>query len=348
MSSERKKQIFSLLKWRKGKKQKSEEEKAEIPADLDCGSCQLKQEPSLFGRSRSEDSGLDLSNPICLYQKRVPSDTQENISIHSRHTSNSSSLYSYLSCDSTSGLFPRSLSFTALSGPENETKAAQSPMDDDDVFELNNVTQTLNIPYNLAELTELAKSDLTAAAVSKNKTGKENGCEISSNNWCKESKWKTTEESDTLEIVECQEQLRQNSLENQVVSRSATNQMGMLYRLCSLMEKITELERDRLELLRQNTELQDQLAQSQQAQITFLNCCTCNARAGVNTSHTATQQTTFISPPVTKENPTTETMRSRVSSEASVRSEVTRSRHQQAETLTLGSTDELHLCVSRV
>ncbi|XP_062908737.1 uncharacterized protein LOC134348882 isoform X1 [Mobula hypostoma] len=276
MSFGKKKQIFSLLKWRKGKKQKNEKQQNKVPDDLDCGSNQFKQEPSLFGKSRSEDSGLDLSNSSCLYLKRVSSDTRENNSIHSRHTSNSSSLYSYLSCDSRPGLFPRSFSFAALSGTENEAKAIESPMEDN-VFGLNNITQTLNVSYNLEELTELTKSDLTVSAVSKNVTekDKENGHEIIANNWR-------------------HTQLRENSMENKIMSSGISNQMriGMLYRLCSLMEKITELERDRLELQRRNQELKDQLTQSQQAQIIFLSCCTCDARAGLNTSPTATQQTT--------------------------------------------------------
>ncbi|XP_069753862.1 uncharacterized protein [Narcine bancroftii] len=353
MSSGKTKQIFSLLKWRKGKKLKNEE-KSEISDDLDCGSCQFKQEPSLFGRSQSEDSGLDLSNPISLYQKTMAPDLQENNGTHSRHTSCGSSLHSYLSYDSKSRQLPRSLSFTALSSGENPIKAAQSPTNDD-VFGLQNIAQT----YNLARLTNAGKCDLGVADISRKETEKEDGYKMNSNTWGKENKSKTTEESDSLEVVGCHGQFRRSSLESKVMSRSATNQMqmGVLYRLCSLMEKIMELERDRMELLRQNNELKDQLTQSQKAQEKFLSCCTCDARTGMNNLHTVTQQNIFSGPLAMREKPTTETMRSPVSirpSSAGVRCDVIHSQHQDTddiftpETLNLGSGNELHLCISRV
>lgn len=306
-------QIFSQFKWRIGKKQKKERKKSVSQDDIDCDFSQFKQEPTSFWRSRSEDSGLDLSSPTCLYQKRASSDVQEDNSEHSRYTSNSSSLYSFLSCDSRSGLYERSLSCVALSDGASESKMALSPMDDE-VFVMNNVPPLPRAPPspklsgNFAKLTVPAKADPTVTDVSKSKT-KKDGCEITSNHWWKKTKWNTTEEGAILEKVGRNMQLRQNKLETKFRPSASSEEMrmGMLFRLCNLMEKITELERERLQLLKQNHELQDQLSESQRAQVMFLSCCTCVAGPGLNAPQTGTQPTSLARPPVTRRHPTPQT-----------------------------------------
>ncbi|XP_067899889.1 uncharacterized protein [Heterodontus francisci] len=342
-----------------------------IPDDIDFGSCQPKQKSSLFGRSQSEDSGLDLSNSSSLFQKQIQSDTQENASIHSRHTSTSSGLYSCLSYDSRSALFPRTRSFTTLSGGEHEFKAtASSSEEDDDVFGLKDITQTVKAQCSLPELTEPVKSNFTVTDIAKSETEEEEDHVLSSNNWCNENKLKIQEEFDILgsqqAILGFHKQVKRSNLESKdSMPRAATKGMGLgiLHRICNMMEKITELERDRLELLRQNHELQEQLSQSQQAEVTFLCCCTCGAGAGVNTSHTIPRQTSFSSQTVIRENPTTE-IKTQVSlgpsSEANTGfGQSSLSQHKfidvastfrqiTPETLKLGSNDELQLCVSRV
>ncbi|XP_072368608.1 uncharacterized protein [Scyliorhinus torazame] len=370
MSSGRKKQILSLLKWRKGKKGKTDKAKAVIPDDLDIGSCQPKQTSSLFGRSQSEDSGLDLSNSSCLFQRQVQSDTQENASNHSRHTSSSSGLYSYLSYDSCSALFPRTHSFTALSGGEHQFKAAASSSEeDDDFFGLKEILQMMNAPCSFQKLTEPVEFDFTVTDVTKNGAEEEEDHKLNSNNWRKE-KWRTQEEFDILgsqqAILGFHEQVKRSSLEcKDRVPRAAAKGMGIgiLYRICSMMEKITELERDRLELLRQNNELQNQLSQSQQAEATFLRCCTCGAGPGLNISHTIPQRTTCSRQMVTRTNPITE-IKSRLflgpPSEANTGFEQSNSSqhkfidipptftHISPETLNLGAEDDLQFCVSKL
>ncbi|XP_048399087.1 uncharacterized protein LOC125458166 isoform X2 [Stegostoma tigrinum] len=266
MASGRKKQIFALLKWRKGKKKKAEKEEVVTSDDIDCGSCQYKRASSWFGRSQSEDSGLDLSNPSCLYQKQ--SDTQENIFIHSRKTSTSSDLYSDLSCGSRTVLLPRTYNFI-LSDEEDEFKAP-SLSEDDDFFGLKDIIQTINLQYSVPELRETVKSDFTD--VRKSETECKRKHTLSSNNWCNKNKWKTEEEHDILRrqqtIFGSHEQVERSSFQGKIsISRTSGKGMGVLHRICDMMEKITELERDRMVLLRQNNELQYQLSQSQQIEM---------------------------------------------------------------------------------
>ncbi|XP_078267179.1 uncharacterized protein LOC144599807 [Rhinoraja longicauda] len=362
MLSGKKMQIFSQFKWRIGKKQKKEKKTSVSQDDIDCDFGQFKQEPVSFWRSRSEDSGLDLSNPTCLYQERVSSDVQETNSEHSRHTSNSSSLYSFLSCGSRSGLYERSLSCIALSDGERESKMALSPLDDE-VFEMNNVPHLLHVPPspklsgNFAKLTVPAKADHTVTDVSKSKTTDVDACEINSNNWYKKTKWNTIEEPAILEKVGCNKQLRQNKLETKITPSASSEQlrMGMLSRLCSLMEKITELERDRLQLLKQNHALQDQLSESQRAQVMFLSCCTCVAGPGLNTPHTGTRPPRLARPPVTRRHLTPQTGCGQLAfgspSEVDVEFECGCSQQLQDDTVFTPESpalDALHLCVSSV
>ncbi|XP_078087704.1 uncharacterized protein LOC144505468 [Mustelus asterias] len=367
MSSGRKKQILSLLKWRKGKREKTEKAKAPVISDeVDVGFCQPKERTLLFGRSQSEDSGLDLSNPSCLFQRQMQSDTQENASNHSRRTSTSSGLYSYLSYDSRSALFPRTQSFTAVSGGEHQFKAAASSSEeDDDIFGLKDILQIMNAQCNLQELTEPAKFDFTVTDVTKSGTGEEKDYGFSSNNWRNE-KWKTQGEFDILEsqqaILGFNEQVKRSSLEGKDnESRVTTKGIGILYRICSMMEKIIELERDRLELLRQNNELQDQLSQSRQAEVTFLSCCTCGAGVGVNISHSIPQQTTCSNQMMTGASPVTETKnRGSLGPSSEDNPDFEQSNTSQhkftdvASTFThispetLRSEDDLQFCVSRV
>ncbi|GCB65475.1 hypothetical protein scyTo_0000426 [Scyliorhinus torazame] len=305
MSSGRKKQILSLLKWRKGKKGKTDKAKAVIPDDLDIGSCQPKQTSSLFGRS----------------------------------------------------------------GEHQFKAAASSSEEDDDFFGLKEILQMMNAPCSFQKLTEPVEFDFTVTDVTKNGAEEEEDHKLNSNNWRKE-KWRTQEEFDILgsqqAILGFHEQVKRSSLEcKDSVPRAAAKGMGIgiLYRICSMMEKITELERDRLELLRQNNELQNQLSQSQQAEATFLRCCTCGAGPGLNISHTIPQRTTCSRQMVTRTNPITE-IKSRLflgpPSEANTGFEQSNSSqhkfidipptftHISPETLNLGAEDDLQFCVSKL
>ncbi|XP_043560091.1 uncharacterized protein LOC122556903 [Chiloscyllium plagiosum] len=308
MASGRKKQILALLKWRKGKKQKTEKEEVVTPDDIDFGSNQQKQMSSLFGRSQSEDSGLDLSNSSYQFQKNF--DALEHTSIHSRKISTSSDPYSDLSYDSRTVLLPRTYSFTALSGGQHEPKAtASSSEEDDDFFGLKDIIQTINSQYSLPESRETAKSDFADVTKSEIEEGKKH--RLSSNNWRNENKWKTKEERVILRrhqtILGFHEQVKKSSFRSKSgVSGPSNTGMGILYRICNMMEKITELERDRMVLLRQNNELQHQLSQSQQTEVTFLSCCTCGAGAKLSASHIIPRQTICSRQMLTRNSPITE------------------------------------------